>query len=201
MKKRIYLSSLLLISSYSFASDSNASNDKPVIIEDFSSTGTESRYQSVKDFSGHRVGFGIVDAKYVSDNVYKFEYGYEFNGIVGFNLSGSSYSEVISGSTASEPEIKYEGTYTQVSTDLGYTFDFTGFNVKPYVLLGLMNISESVTLANDSSIAFQGGVGIRTTLDFGIYADLSIKNGNLKDFSVLTDRDGIESAITFGYKF
>jgi hypothetical protein len=196
MKKWIYLSSLLLISNYSFASESSESNSGPVIDEYFTSTVAQKYQRQARNYSGHRVGVGIVDAQYVSESVIKFEYGYEFNGIAGFNLSGSSHGENI-GNT----ELKYEGIYTQISTDLGYTFDLRGFNLKPYVLLGLMNISESVTIDNDSSIAFQGGIGVRATLDFGIYADLSIKNTNLDDFSVFTDRDGTESALTIGYKF
>ena len=196
MKKWTCLSSLLLMSSYCFAADSSHSNNSSVISENFSSEDSLRDYQSKKDFSGHRIGIGIVDARYVSDNVVKFEYGYEFNGVAGFNLSGSSHDENIS-----DTVLKYDGTYTQVSTDLGYTFDLRGFDLKPYVLLGLMNISESVTLDNDSNVVFQAGIGLRATLDFGIYLDLSIKNANLDDFSILTDRDGMESALTMGYKF
>ena len=77
------MSSLLLISNYSFASESSESNSGPVIDEYFTSTVAQKYQRQARNFSGHRIGLGIVDAQYVSESVVKFEYGYEFNGIAG----------------------------------------------------------------------------------------------------------------------
>ncbi|WP_051303304.1 outer membrane beta-barrel protein [Psychromonas aquimarina] len=143
-----------------------------------------------KDFSGHRVGIGMVDSGYLPKNVVLVEYGYEFNRIIGVNISGSSYEE-----DYYEGWLKYDGTYARISSDIGYTFDFNGWDLKPYALLGMIHLNESNTLSNSSTTEVQYGGGVRATLDFGGYLDLSFKAMDLEG------RDGNESSLTIGYKF
>ncbi len=147
-----------------------------------------------KDFSGHRVGIGMVDSGYLPKNVALVEYGYEFNRIIGVNISGSSYKE--SYYQEGYPDsLTYNGTYARISSDIGYTFDFNGWDLKPYVLIGMISLSESKTISNSSTGEVQYGGGLRATLDFGVYLDLSFKAMDLQD------RDGKESSLTIGYKF
>ena len=140
--------------------------------------------------SGHRFGIGLQNSAYLPKNIVLVEYGYEFNSIVGFNLSGSSYSDYYY-----EDLLKYDGTYVRVASDIGYTFTFNGWDLKPYSLIGLVNLNESNTLSNSSTTKLQMGAGIRATLDSGLYIDLSAKTMDLDQ------RDGNESSLTIGYKF
>lgn len=140
--------------------------------------------------SSHRFGIGIQNSAYLPKNVALVEYGYEFNSIIGFNLSGSSYSNYYY-----EDQLKYDGTYVRVASDIGYTFEFNGWDLKPYTLVGMVNLNESNTLSNSSTLKLQIGAGIRATLDFGLYIDLSAKTMDLDH------RDGNESSLTIGYKF
>lgn len=156
-----------------------------------------------KDFQGHRVGVGYssTDWNDGSDSVdlgsgFKLEYGYDFNHIVGVNVSYE---------TNQDDESQYglkaevEGSTFKVSTDLGYAFGFDGFSVKPYGTLGLARDTQKLTLSfagssesdksSDTSVLL--GLGARAQLDMGIYTDIR--------FEATSELD--QFSWTFGYKF
>lgn len=161
-------------------------------------------------FSGHRVGAGFSTAEI--DYVYsgypnadlgsglKLEYGYDLNRIFGFNASMDYITDDYSFSS-----IKYESKVTTIKldSDIGYTFDLDGFNLKPYGAIGLARIIDKQTISdaqdsytisrNDTSILM--GAGVRAHFDFGLYSDLRF------NFMMLDDYDIDQLSITFGYKF
>ncbi|MEF1227635.1 porin family protein [Vibrio fortis] len=161
-------------------------------------------------FSGHRVGAGFSSAQI--DYVYsgypnadlgsgiKLEYGYDLNRIFGFNASMDYITDDDSFSS-----IKYESKVTTVKldSDIGYTFDLDGFNLKPYGAIGLARIIDKQTISDsqdsytisrkDTSILM--GAGVRAHFDFGLYSDLRF------NFMMLDDYDIDQLSITFGYKF
>lgn len=74
----------------------------------------------------------------------RLEYGYEFNHIVGINLS---YSENSDTERVDGIKADIDGYDIKVDADIGYNFDLDGFSVKPYGLIGLARHSEIIPSA------------------------------------------------------
>lgn len=193
--------SCLVVSPITLSEEYGSSDPASTIIEDFSLS--DPIVEDGRDFSGHRIGMGASNASYVDSNIFVFEYGYEFNRYIGFMLSGSSYDDnyqVDIDDTSTS--LRIDGTYTRVATDIGYTFDLTGFDIKPYFSAGILYLSETNGLENNSETKFQYGAGIRATLDAGVYLDAAYKVANLDNWIDSTsERDGDEVTLTIGYKF
>lgn len=197
------LISALFMSPTVLSSEYATSDPASTIIEDF--TTSDAVQDTGRDFSGHRIGMGGANAAYLDANIFVFDYGYEFNRYIGFMLSGSSYDDdydIGIPSSGGVTTLKNDGSYTRVATDIGYTFDLKGFDLKPYVSTGIIYLSESTGLENNSETKFQYGVGLRATLDVGVYIDASYKMANLDSWIDSTsERDGEEAILTIGYKF
>lgn len=201
MNKVSLIISISLISTPILSSEYETEGAASTIIEDFSSSGSE--YDDSSDFSGHRIGMGVANASYVDANIFVFEYGYEFNRYIGFMLSGSSYDDTYQIEIEDTiTTFRNDGTYTRVATDIGYTFDLTGFDIKPYVSAGILYLSETNGLKNSSETKFQYGAGVRATLDMGVYLDAAYKVAELDNWIDSTsEREGNEVTLTIGYKF
>lgn len=158
-------------------------------------------------FSGHRIGAGISQAAFVDANMFVFDYGYEFNRYIGFTLSGSNYDEnYLVQTPEATTSWQYDGAYTRIASDVGYTFVFNAVDIKPYVSIGLLYLNESDSFKSYSELAFQYGAGLRATLWAGVYIDGSVKVANLDKRpyagSVLNNkRPNEEVTLTAGYKF
>ncbi|MDK9736207.1 outer membrane beta-barrel protein [Vibrio sp. D404a] len=161
-------------------------------------------------FSGHRIGAGFSSAQI--DYVYtdghsadlgsglKLEYGYDLNRIFGFNVS---MDYVTDDYKLLNYDYESKVTTIKLDSDIGYTFDLDGFNLKPYGAIGLARIIDKQTVSdsqgsytisrNDTSILM--GAGVRANFDFGLYSDLRF------NFMMLDDYDIDQLSITFGYKF
>lgn len=94
-----------------------------------------------ESFNGLRVGVGYSSTSILDDSEFydygdglKLELGYDFNRIVGINLSyqESDYSE-----TTYFETLKVDGTTVKVDADVGFAFDFQGWSLKPMVPLVL----------------------------------------------------------------
>lgn len=163
----------------------------------------ESKPDQIHDFSGHRIGLGIANAGYLDKNIYVVEYGYEFNRYVGFMISASNYQNSDNFDIGDEDlSIHIDGVYTRVAVDLGYTFVTGEIDLKPYLITGFINVNESNSLASESQMLFQYGVGLRITVDKGIFLDASYRNSDVKNWlDESQSRDGNETLLTIGYKF
>ncbi|OBT14766.1 hypothetical protein A9264_13370 [Vibrio sp. UCD-FRSSP16_10] len=156
------------------------------------------------DFSGFRIGGGYstthlltaqddhIETGHYGDG-FKVEAGYDFNHIVGINLAyqENNGSNNLSGST------------WKLDTDIGYAFDFSQWQLKPYAAVGIASYKEDYTINNrnlsndDTSILL--GAGVRFTLEGGFYANFK------QDFMLLKDRTEDvsmgQTSLTFGYQF
>lgn len=163
-----------------------------------------------KDYSGHRIGFGIVSSEVDhldsnfsrSDlgNGLKLEYGYDINRIFGVNISSDTSKE--------DENFEGYGYETKVSTfkidtDIGYAFFLNGFDVKPYGAIGFARVEEKITLntpdgsasIKDNNTSLLLGTGVRANFDFGLYTDLRF------NFIMMDDYDIDQLSFTAGYKF
>lgn len=149
---------------------------------------------------GHRIGIGFSSTTDVTgDDIdvgkgVKLEYGYEFNNIVGINLSYAGFGEDVFGGA-----LKVEGSTFKLDTDLGYTFHFDNFAIKPYGAIGVVRLSEEWTVLSekesfDETTIFVG-IGARGTLFEHYYTDVRFE-GFATDYS-----DYAQFSMTFGYRF
>ncbi|MEH6531883.1 MAG: porin family protein [Photobacterium frigidiphilum] len=156
------------------------------------------------NYQGHRAGIGYswTELSEISGGInrysadygdgIKIEYGYDFNRIVGLNVSYAQKNDWRNG--------KLDGSNFQVDSDIGYAFLLNGFDIKPYGAIGLSRINEKFTYnsgASDSSseTSLALGTGVRMGFDFGLYADL---RANI----VFTEHvDTEQYSFTVGYRF
>ncbi|WP_231892567.1 MULTISPECIES: porin family protein [unclassified Vibrio] len=155
-----------------------------------------------QEANGHRIGVGFATTKDVTHddlslgNGLKLEYGYEFNNIIGVNFSYSGFSDSYSEQGIT---LKVEGSTFKLDTDIGYTFHFDRFSIKPYGAIGVVKLNEEWNLYGekddfDDTTLFLG-VGARATLDQHYYADMRIE-GFSTDYA-----DYGQFSLTFGYRF
>ncbi|NOH99134.1 porin family protein [Vibrio sp. 99-70-13A1] len=169
-----------------------------------SSTFANSHYQ------GHRVGLGFSSGELETTTVnnvtsdlgsgIKVEYGYDFNRIVGINVSLEQNKD---DATFGNTTYKSELTNYKIDADIGYAFFLDGFNIKPYGVIGLAHIKHTDKVntsrgsysytTNDTSVLL--GTGIRADLSMGLYTDLRFQ------FAILDDYDVNQMSLTVGYKF
>lgn len=156
---------------------------------------------------GHRVGIGFnktsieqVSSPSIdySTSGFKLEYGYEFNHIVGVNIS---YNK---GSGDFLPSIDSDNSTFKIDTDIGYTFNLDGFSVKPYGVIGLAIFDEKRSVAGENLISWDDstlfiGTGVRGTFNENFYADLRADFINLENNNVDIFVD--QFSFTVGYKF
>ncbi|MGR5063272.1 outer membrane beta-barrel protein [Photobacterium sp. DNB22_13_2] len=121
-------------------------------------------------YQGPRVGLGIsyLSDRYIdTDTGFKLEGGYDFNRIVGFNLS---YEE--SGYDYYRGSVDY--STVKFGTDLGYAFPLSqSVSLKPYVSLGFHRTTEDdrwcsskhCYSTNYSDTNTYYGIGMRLTAD------------------------------------
>ncbi|WP_261834631.1 porin family protein [Vibrio ishigakensis] len=148
---------------------------------------------------GHRIGLGFASTEEPDLEVsfgkgLKLEYGYEFNNIVGINLSYAGFGEDVLGGL-----FKVEGSTFKLDTDLGYTFHFDNFAIKPYGAIGVVRIDEEWTALGekesyDDTTIFVG-IGARATLFEHYYTDIRFE----AFASEILDYD--QFSMTFGYRF
>lgn len=166
---------------------------------------------SATDFSGFRLGGGFSSTSLeVEDNSgyttydddygngFKIESGYDFNHIVGINVSYETNNETID-------NWDIEGENIKLSADIGYAFPISQVFLKPYGKIGFVSYSEEQSYgdyqveADDSSIFV--GIGLRFQSNH-FYADLSLDAYTFEDY----DNDDydlafVQTALTAGYKF
>lgn len=159
--------------------------------------------------SQHRVGLGysktqintwLTDDTVDWGNGIKLEYGYEFNRIVGINISyaANSDDESFEGIKA-----EIDGYKFQVDADIGYKFDLDGFSLKPYGVLGLARQSEDNSISysdrelTDSfhDTSFVVGLGGRAEFGQHLYTDMRF------EFASYDDVDYDTFSWTVGYRF
>ncbi|PSU48144.1 hypothetical protein C9J12_13095 [Photobacterium frigidiphilum] len=157
------------------------------------------------NYQGHRAGIGYswTELSEISGGInrysadygdgIKIEYGYDFNRIVGLNVSYAQNNDNWSFG-------KLDASNFQIDSDIGYAFLLNGFDIKPYGAIGLSRINEKFTYnsgASDSSseTSLALGTGVRMGFDFGLYADL---RANI----VFTEHvDTEQYSFTVGYRF
>ncbi|MGF1696858.1 porin family protein [Vibrio kyushuensis] len=151
---------------------------------------------------GHRVGLGFnktdvedsigVFSDEYSSNGLKLEYGYDFNNIVGMNVSVGKGSGDFHGTD-------FDASTFKMDADIGYAFDLTDFTVKPYGAIGYASHKEEHLGGDwkDSNIFL--GFGARAYIGNHFYSDLRFDFINLKDGSVNSYVDQL--SFTVGYKF
>lgn len=156
---------------------------------------------------GHRIGLGfsktsieeVLTPSYdYSTSGIKLEYGYEFNHIVGVNVSFSKGDGDYR--TFGDSDTK---TF-KIDTDIGYTFNLDGFSIKPYGVIGWAKFDEELSVIgenlgswDDSSLFI--GTGVRGTFSNHFYADLRADFINLETDNV--DHFVDQFSLTVGYKF
>jgi opacity protein-like surface antigen len=159
---------------------------------------------------GHRVGLGFSDTA-ISDwerdvsigwgSGIRLEYGYEFNRIVGVNLS---YSENNDSVKVDNSRYDINGSTFQLDADIGYKFMLDGFSIKPYGIIGLARHDETHKIKlgdshqgkaswNDTSLV--AGLGARAEFGSHIYTDVRF------DIAAYDDADIDQFSWTIGYKF
>ncbi|MEH0742790.1 porin family protein [Vibrio cholerae] len=159
------------------------------------------------DIQGHRIGVGFNNTK-IEDALYdedykvsglKLEYGYEFNSIVGINLSYTKGKETF------YEYFESDTSTLKIDADIGYTFQLdNSLAIKPYAAIGLVKLKEKFNafdypIDSWSDNALFVGLGTRATFAEHFYADLRLDYMNLDD-----DGDDIfvdQFSLTFGYKF
>lgn len=152
--------------------------------------------------NGHRVGIGFTNTTDVTyDDVklgtgLKLEYGYEFNNIVGINLSYSGFGDDV---YTLFGNANIDGSTFKLDTDLGYTFHFEQWALKPYLAIGIAHVREEFSnflvseKYSDTNLFL--GIGARATIMEHYYTDLRIE-GIGTDFG-----DYGQFSMTFGYRF
>lgn len=149
------------------------------------------------------------------------EAGYDINKIVGVKASiskgtaESTSNKVTPDGTTYVDNNDYESTTMTLSTDIGYTFQTQFLDVKPYAEFGVAVNSTDISeidyglspdgaigeTESDSSTAGDtagfAGVGVRTTFNNGIYADV---NALKYDADNSLDNE-VQTRLTVGYKF
>ncbi|WP_052737549.1 porin family protein [Grimontia sp. AD028] len=168
------------------------------------------------DFSGSRIGAGynLTAGTYVSYELkginyghnstgdgFNLTYGYDFNQMVGLNIS---YYET-SGDKRRYDHYEFEGSSFLVDADIGWTFDMGGWSIKPYGAVGLgyhkMDVtrtspSETVKSDSFSETGFLFGVGARAQFNNGAYLEVR------EDILIGVDHtDSSRFALIAGYKF
>ncbi|RTZ15277.1 porin family protein [Vibrio aquaticus] len=162
--------------------------------------------------SQHRVGLGFSStdmtddffgSSYTSDwgNGIKLEYGYEFNQIVGLNVSYAKNKDSVSLQGASA---ELDGTTFQIDADIGYKFMLDGFAIKPYGVIGLARYNEEIStnfMGTDSwnDTSFVLGAGVRADIGQHFYSDIRIDLTSYDDGFDTMDYD--QFSFTVGYKF
>lgn len=162
--------------------------------------------------SQHRIGLGysatdstltFLGESFTADmgNGIKLEYGYEFNQIVGVNLSYAKNKDSVSsqGFTA-----EVDGTAIQIDADIGYKFMLDGFAIKPYGVIGLARYSEEQSATyfgsdkwNDTNLVL--GAGVRADIGQHFYSDIRVDITSYDNG--LTTMDYDKFSWTVGYKF
>lgn len=163
--------------------------------------------------SQHRIGLGFSstdatqyynDQSFTADvgNGIKIEYGYEFNQIVGLNISYAKNKDSVNYYDIVTAEI--DGSSFQIDADIGYKFMLDGFAIKPYGVIGLARYSEESHLAgieidnwNDTNLVL--GAGVRADIGQHFYSDLRIDITSYDDGFNTLDYD--KFSWTVGYKF
>lgn len=162
--------------------------------------------------SQHRIGLGysstemdgdFLGQSYTADmgNGIKLEYGYEFNQIVGVNVS---YAKNKDSESYNEVTAKVDGSTFQIDADIGYKFMFDGFAIKPYGVIGLARYNEKASLTyvgsnswNDINVVF--GAGVRADIGQHFYSDIRVDITSYSDSFSTMDYD--KFSWTVGYKF
>lgn len=166
---------------------------------------------AASEYNGHRIGAGISNLT-LSDNSsfnvpdwklgngIKLEYGYDFNEIVGINVSYTNHSDDVSVPDI-EHSVNYKSSSLKVDADIGYAFQLDGFAIKPYGAIGLTSTSEDLDTNSSWGNVYGGysnlhvGMGVRAQLDMGMYADFRYDLGTYDDI----DTDYV--SFTVGYRF
>ncbi|HDY7438588.1 TPA: porin family protein [Vibrio vulnificus] len=154
-------------------------------------------------FSGHRLGIGFANTvevyngtTYHGDSGLHLEYGYDFNHIVGLQVNRDT-----SGSNLGYG-FNLDTVTWKVGADIGYAFNFTGWDLKPYGAIGLQHSNIDYSYKNQShdtsSTSPYIGLGVRAHLDSGIYFDAKT-NGFQVDSPYDTDIG--QASLSVGYKF
>jgi opacity protein-like surface antigen len=152
---------------------------------------------ATEDVSGHRIGAGYSHVEDVTDsnNSYtrgtgiKLEYGYEFNKIFGLNAAFSAQNGNVMG-------VNVDSYSHKLDTDIGYTFVFDSFSIKPYGSAGLVLLHEQYgNFIDASEAALTVGIGTRVVFNQHFYADISY------DIAAYEEVDLDTISFTLGYKF
>jgi len=187
MKKTSYMAAILAISSFSNVCFSATDFSGFRLGGGFSSTSLE-----VEDDSGYTT----YDDDY--GNGFKIESGYDFNQIVGVNVSYETNNETIN-----NWDIK--GESFKLAADIGYAFPVNQVFLKPYGKIGFVSYSEEESygyyqIETDDSSVFVG-IGLRFQSNH-FYADLSLDTYTLDNYDGDDyDLTFVQTALTAGYKF
>ena len=162
---------------------------------------------SADDFSGSRVGLGISQTSLSEEEYgievadgdhgdgFKLEYGYDFNRIVGFDVSYETNEDT-------EKRVKLEGGTFKVGADIGYAFPIKDVFLKPYGKIGFVSYSQDII--SDSGKSKQkdnsgfAGLGLRFQYSH-FYADINLDYYILEEDEF--DSRFTQTALTAGYKF
>lgn len=162
--------------------------------------------------SQHRIGLGYSSTEMTDDffgyshssdwgNGIKLEYGYEFNQIVGINVSYSKNKDSLSTDNFTA---EIDGTTFQIDSDIGYKFMLNGFAIKPYGSIGLARYNEkqSATFLGSDSWSDTNlilGAGVRADIGQHFYSDIRVDITSYNDGISTMDYD--KFSWTVGYKF
>ncbi|MEH6454082.1 MAG: porin family protein [Psychromonas sp.] len=155
---------------------------------------------AAEDVSGHRVGAGYNKVKDVTYSDYSYtrgtgiqlEYGYDINKVFGLNVAFATHNENAAG-------LDLDGFSFKLNSDIGYTFVFDSFSIKPYGAIGLINLHEEYSYGSldysgsESSLTL--GIGTRAVINKHFYADIRY------DITALEHVDLDILSFTVGYKF
>ncbi|GEM78593.1 porin family protein [Vibrio superstes] len=201
MKKILLASTLVLLSAPSFAA-----ND---------SSGFRVGGGFGTDFGNHQPRKSSGRHSVEADPTVVLEAGYDFNDIFAINVKGSATGNKIYGNSRRSRGKSYNlgTTYDlAVEAEAGYTFKLDrSTSIKPYLAVGAVGYDKDTTEyfqledGNDkNAIKARGALGVRMTLDNGIYVDgrvqatdFSPKSGDFDaKYDLLT-----QGLVTVGYKF
>lgn len=167
---------------------------------------------------GGGLGTGIEDYSYQdndnpqnsisTDPSITLELGYDFNDIFALNVKGASTHFK---SSSTNEENRGQGTIYEVAVEaeVGYTFVFDGDTlIKPYTAIGAVTFDKETSSKllgeNHYAQTARGALGVRTTLDNGVYFDGRIQSTDFtaKGKSLSAKLDLVsEGRITVGYRF